>query len=161
MCIDGFYGFKYSEQTEIETIFRIDPIQVIYEAVDKHYIFEDPSSSNIDIVGVIKPREELFNKIVDMNLNSIKEIKLINMIKEDISISDLVSNSPLSNQDTFKLLKFLDLAELISIEKNYSNTSNTTTQTQKMLIDPLGDKTVILSESNIKVQISESIKKIH
>jgi len=161
MCIDGFYGFKYSEQTEIETMFRIDPIQVIYEAVDKHYIFEDSSSSNIDIVGVIKPREELFTKIVDMNLNSIKEIKLINMIKEDISISDLVSNSPLSNQDTFKLLKFLDLAELISIEKNYSNTSNTTTQTQKMLIDPLGDKTVTLSESNIKVQISESIKKIH
>ena len=41
-CIDGFYGFKYSDQTEVETIFRIDPIQVIYEAVDNNYIFEDP-----------------------------------------------------------------------------------------------------------------------
>ena len=159
-CIDGFYGFKYSDQTEVETIFRIDPIQVIYEAVDKHYIFEDPSTSNIDINGLIRPREELFTKIGDMNLNSIKEIKLINMIKEDISISNLVSNSPLSNQDTFKLLKFLDLTELISIEKNYSHTSNTTTQTQKMLLDPLGDNTVLLSESKIEEQISDAMKKI-
>jgi len=159
-CIDGFYGCKYSDQTEVETIFRIDPIQVIYEAVDKHYIFEDPSTSNIDIDGLIRPREELFTKIGDMNLNSIKEIKLINMIKEDISISNLVSNSPLSNQDTFKLLKFLDLTELISIEKNYSPTSNTTTQTQKMLLDPLGDNTVLLSESKIEEQISDAMKKI-
>ena len=159
-CIDGYYGFKYSDQTEVETIFRIDPIQVIYEAVDQHYIFEDPSASNIDIDGIIRPKEELFTKIGDLNLNSIKEIKLINMIKDEISISDLVSGSPLSNQETFKLLKFLDLTELITIEKKYSNTSNTTTQTQKMLIDPLGDKTVLLNETNIEEQISEAIKKI-
>ena len=159
-CIDGYYGFKYADQTEVETIFRIDPIQVIYEAVDQHYIFENPSESNIDIDGVISPKEELFTKIGDLNLNSIKEIKLINMIKEDINISDLVAGSPLDNQDTFKLLKFLDMTELISIEKKYSNTSNTTTQTQKMLIDPLGDKTVLLNETNIEEQISEAIKKI-
>ena len=159
-CIDGYYGFKYSDQTEVETIFRIDPVQVIYEAVDKHYIFEEPSDSNIDIEGVIRPKEQLFTKISDLNLNSIKEIKLINMIKDDIGISELVSGSPLSNQETFKLLKFLDMTELISIEKNYSNTSNTTTQTKKMLIDPLGDKTVLLNETNIEEQMSEAIKKI-
>lgn len=149
-CIDGFYGFKYSDQTEVETIFRIDPIQVIYEAVDKHYIFEDPLSSNIDIDGLIRPKEVLFTKIGELNLNSIKEIKLINMIKEEISISDLVTASPLSNQDTFKLLKFLDLTQLISIEKKYSSPSNTATQTQKNLIDPFSDKTVLLDEPNIK-----------
>ena len=159
-CIDGFYGFKYSDQTEVETIFRIDPIQVIYEAVDKHYIFEDPLSSNIDIDGLIRPKEVLFTKIGELNLNSIKEIKLINMIKEEISISDLVTASPLSNQDTFKLLKFLDLTELVSIEKNYSSSSNTATQTQKNLIDPFSDKTVLLNESYIEKQISEVIKKL-
>jgi len=159
-CIDGFYGFKCSDQTEVETIFRIDPIQVIYEAVDKHYIFEDPLSSNIDIDGLIRPKEVLFTKIGELNLNSIKEIKLINMIKEEISISDLVTASPLSNQDTFKLLKFLDLAELISIEKNYSSSSNTATQTQKNLIDPFSDKTVLLNESYIEKQISDVIKKL-
>ncbi len=159
-CIDGFYGFKYSDQTEIETIFRIDPIQVIYEAVDKHYIFEDPLSSNIDIDGLIRPKEVLFTKIGELNLNSIKEIKLINMIKEEISISDLVTASPLSNQDTFKLLKFLDLTELVSIEKNYSSSSNTATQTQKNLIDPFSDKTVLLKESYIDKQISDVIKKL-
>ena len=159
-CIDGFYGFKYSDQTEIETIFRIDPIQVIYEAVDKHYIFEDPLSSNIDIDGLIRPKEVLFTKIGELNLNSIKEIKLINMIKEEISISDLVTASPLSNQDTFKLLKFLDLTELISIEKDYSSSSNTATQTQKNLIDPFSDKTVLLKESYIEKQISDVIKKL-
>jgi len=159
-CIDGFYGFKYSDQTEVETLFRIDPIQVIYEAVDKHYIFEDPLSSNIDIDGLIRPKEVLFTKIGELNLNSIKEIKLINMIKEEISISDLVTASPLSNQDTFKLLKFLDLTELVSIEKNYSSSSNTATQTQKNLIDPFSDKTVLLKESYIDKQISDVIKKL-
>ena len=159
-CIDGFYGFKCSDQTEVETIFRIDPIQVIYEAVDKHYIFEDPLSSNIDIDGLIRPKEVLFTKIGELNLNSIKEIKLINMIKEEISISDLVTASPLSNQDTFKLLKFLDLTELISIEKDYSSSSNTATQTQKNLIDPFSDKTVLLKESYIEKQISDVIKKL-
>jgi serine/threonine protein kinase len=159
-CIDGFYGFKYSDQTEIETIFRIDPIQVIYEAVDNNYIFEDPLSSNIDIDGLIRPKEVLFTKIGELNLNSIKEIKLINMIKEEISISDLVTASPLSNQDTFKLLKFLDLTELVSIEKNYSSSSNTATQTQKNLIDPFSDKTVLLNESYIEKQISDVIKKL-
>lgn len=159
-CIDGFYGFKYSDQTEVETIFRIDPIQVIYEAVDKHYIFEDPLYSNIDIDGLIRPKEVLFTKIGELNLNSIKEIKLINMIKEEISISDLVTASPLSNQDTFKLLKFLDLTQLISIEKKYSSPSNTATQTQKNLIDPFSDKTVLLNESYIEKQISNVIKKL-
>jgi len=100
--------------------------------------------------GLIRPKEVLFTKIGELNLNSIKEIKLINMIKEEISISDLVTASPLSNQDTFKLLKFLDLTELVSIEKNYSSSSNTATQTQKNLIDPFSDKTVLLDEPNIK-----------
>jgi len=159
-CIDGFYGFMYSDQTEVEAIFRIDPIQVIYDAVDQHYIFEDPLSTNIDIDGLIRPKEVLFTKIGELNLNSIKEIKLINMIKEEISISDIVTSSPLSKLDTFKLLKFLDMTELISIEKNYSSTSNTATQIQKNLLDPFSDNTVLLNESNIEKQISNAIKKL-
>ena len=158
-CTEGFYGFRYSDTTEVETIFRIDPIQVIYEAVNRHYVFNDPSTSNIDIDGIIKAKEELITKINDLSLNSVKEIKLIDLIKEDIAISDVMSNSPLSQSETFKILKFLDLAELISIEKKYTQTGNTT-QTKKMLIDPLGDKTVLLNETKIEEQITEALKKI-
>jgi len=159
-CIDGFYGFMYSDQTEVETIFRIDPIQVIYEAVDKHYLFEDPSSTEIDIDGQIRPKEVLFTKIGELTLNSIKEIKLINMIKDEISINDIVNSSPLSKLDTFKLLKFLEMTDLISIEKNYSSTSKTVTQTQNNLLDPFSDNTVLLNESIIEKQIDEALKKI-
>jgi len=158
-CFDGFYGYKYSEQTEVETIFRIDPIQVIYDAVSQHYIYDDHSTTNIDIDGIIKPRAELKDKIYDLNLSSIKEIKLASMINDDCSISEIVTNSPLEQSETFKFLKFLDLSELISIDKNYPQAGNTT-QTKKMLVDPLGDKTVLLNESIIAEEINEGLKKI-
>ena len=158
-CSEGFYGYKYAEQTDVETIFRIDPIQVIYDAVNQHYIYDDPAVNNIDIDGVIKPKEELKNKICDLNLSSIKEIKLANIISDNSSISDIIANSPLDQPETFKFLKFLDLSGLITIEKSYTQTGNTT-QTKKILIDPLGDQTVLLNESIIEEEMNEGLKKI-
>ena len=158
-CFEGFYGYKYSEETDVETIFRIDPIQVIYDAVNHHYIYDEPSINNIDIDGIIKPKGELSTKIYELNLSSIKEIKLANMLNDDCNISDIITNSPLDQPETFKFLKFLDLSELISIEKSYTQTGNTT-QTKKMLIDPLGDKTVLLSDSIIAEELNEGLKKI-
>ena len=158
-CFEGFYGYKYAELTEVETIFRIDPVQVIYDAVNQHYIYDDPSANSIDIDGIIKPKDALSNKIYELNLSSIKEIKLANMLNEDCNISEIISNSPLEQPETFKFLKFLDLSELISIEKSYSQTGNTT-QTKKMIIDPLGDKTVLLNETIIAEEMNEGLKKI-
>ncbi|MGI9534231.1 MAG: serine/threonine-protein kinase [Thermodesulfobacteriota bacterium] len=158
-CFEGFYGYKYAEHTEVETIFRIDPIQVIYDAVSQHYICDNHSASNIDIDGVIKPKDELNNKIYELNLSSIKEIKLANMINDDCSISDILDKSPVDQSETFKFLKFLDLSELISIEKSYVQTGNTT-ETRKLIIDPLGDKTVLLNESIIAEEMNEGLKKI-
>ena len=160
-CEKGFYGFQYSDETEVDTIFRVDPIQVIYEAVDKHYIFNEEAMDNsLNLEGQIVAKDTLERKIKSINFGSIKEIRLANMVKDQVEISEIIENSPLDKQETFKFLKFLDLADLISIDKNYSSQPKKSGKNQTMFLDPLGDKTVVLSETLIKEQIGEELKKI-
>ena len=160
-CIEGNYGFEYADQTEVETFFRIDPIQIIYDAVDKHYIYEEIlQDNNLNHDGIIKPNKELTEKISELSLSSVQEIKLANILSEKITINEILSESPLDHQDTFKFLKFLDLAQLITIEKNKSSTKKLNKKQKTAILDPLGDKTVILSETDIEEQLNEALKKI-
>ena len=160
-CEKGFYGFQYSDETEVDTIFRVDPIQVIYEAVDRHYIFNEENVDNsLNLEGQVIAKDTLEGKIKSINFSSVKEIRLANMVKDQVEISKIIENSPLDRQETFKFLKFLDLADLISIDKSYSTQPKKSGKNQTMILDPLGDKTVVLSESIIKEQIGEELKKI-
>ncbi|MGI9534649.1 MAG: GumC family protein, partial [Thermodesulfobacteriota bacterium] len=146
----GFYGFKYSSQVEVNSIFRIDPIQVIYDAVNNLYIYDAPSSNDSYNLGFIKSKKELKSKIKELKLiSSIKQIQLAELIESNGYIKDIVTNSPLEQDETFKFLKFLELAELITIEHSENN------QTDE---DLLSESIILVSENDIEKRINDKIK---
>ncbi|MGI9534994.1 MAG: polysaccharide biosynthesis tyrosine autokinase, partial [Thermodesulfobacteriota bacterium] len=151
---EGFYGFKYSSQIEVNSIFRIDPIEVIYDAVNHLYVIDDQTSTDSYLDGVIHPKEGLQTKLSELKLTSINQIKLANMIEDNCTISSIVGNSPLKPDETFKFLKFLELAELISVEHSINQQPN------DLLIDPLDDNTFLVNENVIEERINDEIKKL-
>ncbi|MGI9533708.1 MAG: DUF4388 domain-containing protein, partial [Thermodesulfobacteriota bacterium] len=155
--LEGFYWYKDSEVDEIESDFKIDPLQIIYDAVNLYYVY-DPSSYENDIDGIIHTEEEFIHKIHDLNLISNKQFKLASMIKENSSIKYVIDNSLLKEDETFKFLKFLELSELISIERIYADISDAK-HTDESVFDPFGESTLIINEKIIKEQFNSDIKK--
>ena len=95
-------------------------------------------------------------KIEELRLESVKQLKLASMIEENTSISEIVDTSPLKKDETFKFLKFLELSELISIKVRQSDSEDSE---DKTVIDPLSDNTVIISEKILNDQIDHELKK--
>ena len=141
--LEGSYKYDYSDDDGIDSKFRIDPIQIIYEVVDNHYVY-DPVASENDLHAVVHVREEIYDKLNDLKINSVKQIKLANMIKENYRIGEIIDNSPLKQNETYKFLKFLELSELISIERSTIETSESISD--EIIFDPL----FMLNESIVK-----------
>jgi len=114
----GDYRFIESNNINPETdiIFNINPLQVIYDAVDGNIFLEDYDLNDNEITGTIYPSLN-FNKVREIKLSSNNQYKLIEYLRDPVPVQDTILKSPLDNPKTLKLLKFLKLVQFIRIEK--------------------------------------------
>lgn len=161
-CEVGFYGFKYTSNFNLEATYKINPIQVIYEGVNRfinngqipHNTFYDMNSSMI-------PDQDIREELKKLVFNSPRELKLANLLNEELPLKRIISVSPLNANDTLRFLYFLYLADLVEIRSKNSTPKNTK---QPKDITPTYDKTKILSEQEIErlteqVSLRERLRK--
>lgn len=154
LCNEGNYSFISFEKPKKENIYNINPIQIIYD-------MSKTGSLNPKIIDSENLKNELWitpTKVFDfeidkIQLSSLKEIKLSNIITEQISLSEVLINSPLNKEESIKFLNFLYLCKLINIadssnEKVYEKEIN--------YYQSLQEETTVLMSKN---EISENIKK--
>jgi hypothetical protein len=121
----GKFYYKDTNMLRLEVMYNINPLQVIYDAVDKSVI-EDLEVTSL--LGrddtVISRRWGLAQDITTLKFSSTKELKLANSVKKAKTVGDLIHMSPLDEQDTRKFILFLQLAEFIDLKDKDSVDEN-------------------------------------
>lgn len=113
--IDGSYRFVYTDGIDTDTCYHINPIQIIYDAIDSYIYLEPYDFREYNSGGNIYPSLNM-NKVSDIRFSSSKHYKLIDMLRKPLSINQILSNSPMDREHTLKMLQFLKLAQFIRIE---------------------------------------------
>lgn len=119
----GKYYYIDTQDLNLEVIYNINPIQVIYDAV-KRSILEDRNITDLisDDTTSITPGPNITNELSNLKLASPKELKLANLLRKDQAISDLIDKSPLSEEETYDFLYFLKIADFIDLKsENFNN----------------------------------------
>jgi hypothetical protein len=153
----GKFYYKDTNMLRLEVMYNINPLQVIYDAVDKSVI-EDLEVTSL--LGrddtVISRRWGLAQDITTLKFSSTKELKLANSVKKAKTVGDLIHMSPLDEQDTRKFILFLQLAEFIdlkdkdSVDENIEDIVTTGERLDKDYAEDLEEFT----ESDIKIEIN-------
>lgn len=149
---NGNYKFIEDHKLNPDTFFRVDPIQVIYDAIDNNIITDDLELEEGELNGTLYTSEKLKQKTSELSLSSSRQYKLVNMLRSSVNISNLISTSPLDRNDTVKFLKFLLLAQLIKIEKQRS--------VKKTYIESSVD-TIPLNDEEIESELKKISNKIN
>ena len=162
-CKSGFYGFKNTGNFTIEAMYKINPMQVVYQAVTRFIgNVEIPHNSFYDMNAAIVPSPDMKEELENLAFQSTKELKLIDLIRGQLSFKEIISRSPLNASDTSRFLYFLSLAGLVEIDgKNFIFEDN---KRLKEDITLTSDKTELLTEQEIKelreqVSFRERLKK--
>ena len=146
---NGNYSFISFDEPETENIYSINPIQIIYDLIKKGAL--NPKKINPDKLAKeywITPKDTFDTEIDKIKLSSLKEIKLTNLISEQISLSEILINSPVDKDASIRFLNFLYFCNLIQIndsenEKIYEREINYYQSLQE-------DKTVLMSKEEIR-----------
>ncbi|MBI2487323.1 MAG: protein kinase [Deltaproteobacteria bacterium] len=148
-CKSGFYGFKNTGNFTIEAMYKIHPMQVIYEGVNRFIRNgEIPQNSLYDMNSSIFPNPDMREELKNLVFQSTKELKLLDLIRGRLSLKEIISMSPLNPSDTLRFLYFLSLAELVGIRgENFIFEDK---RQLKKGITPTSDKTELLTEQEIK-----------
>ncbi|HSE83838.1 MAG TPA: protein kinase [Thermodesulfobacteriota bacterium] len=116
-CKSGSYRFKNTGNFTIEAMYKINPIQVVYQAVTRFIRnVEIPNSLLCDVNSAVVPSPDMKEELKNVAFQSTKELKLIDLIRGQVSLKEIVSRSPLNARDTSKFLYFLSLAGLVEID---------------------------------------------
>jgi len=147
-CEVGFYGFKHTSNFNFEATYKINPIQVIYDGVSR--IIKNgqiPHNSFYDMNSSIIPCSDMGEGLKKLIFNSPRELKLANLLREELTLKSIISASPLNASDTLRFLYFLYLAGLVEIPSKNAPPKNTK---QPKDITLTYDKTQILTEQEIE-----------
>ena len=152
-CKKGSYRIIKTTTPSSEPIFKINPMQVIYEAINKFYedknLFNRKKFKN----GVVFKASDNFNdELNKLTFTTVKHFKLANNISENNKVGDIIKKSPLNKNETFKFLFFLEKAKLIEMEDSKINNS---IENEKLSTDPFKDDTVLLTDDQIEEIKSE------
>ncbi len=163
-CKTGFYGFKNTRNFAIEAMYKIHPVQVIYELVNRFIKNgEIPQNSFYDMNSLIVPNPDMREELKSLVFQSTKELRLVDLVRGEHSLKEVVSMSPLNASDTLRFLYFLSLVDLLKIEGGNSKFEDRRKHDRKDDTPP-SDKTELLSENELKrlkeqVYFREQLKK--
>ncbi len=117
----GKFYYTDTNLLKLEVMYNINPLQVIYDAVEKS-IVDDSEISNLlnNNNTIISRRWGLAQDIATLKFSSTKELKLANSIKKAKSIGELISISPLDEENTKRFILFLHTAEFIDLRDESS-----------------------------------------
>lgn len=121
----GKFYYKDTNMLNLEVMYNIHPLQVIYDAVERSVIEDQQISSLLKKDGTILSRRwGLAQDIATLKFSSTKELKLANLIKKAKTVGDLIEISPLDKENTRKFIFFLHLAEFIDLNDEHSEDEN-------------------------------------
>lgn len=121
----GKFYYKDTNVLNLEVMYDIHPLQVIYDAVERSVIEDQQISSLLKKDGTILSRRwGLAQDIATLKFSSPKELKLTNLIKKAKTVGDLIEISPLDKENTRKFIFFLHLAEFIDLIDEDSEDEN-------------------------------------
>ena len=121
----GKFYYKDTNILNLEVMYNIHPLQVIYDAVERSVIEDQQISSLLKKDGTILSRRwGLAQDIATLKFSSTKELKLANLIKKAKTVGDLIEISPLDKENTRKFIFFLHLAEFIDLNDEHSEDEN-------------------------------------
>jgi serine/threonine-protein kinase len=121
----GKFYYKDTNMLRLEVMYNINPLQVIYDAVDKSVIEDTEVTSLLGSDNtIISRRWGLAQDISTLKFSSTKELKLANSIKNAKTIGDLIGMSPLDEENTRKFILFLQLAEFVDLKDKDSVDEN-------------------------------------
>lgn len=117
----GKFYYTDTNLLKLEVMYNINPLQVIYDAVEKS-IVNDTEISNLlnNNNTIISRRWGLAQDIATLKFSSTKELKLANSIKKAKTIGELISISPLDEENTKRFILFLHTAEFIDLRDESS-----------------------------------------
>jgi len=133
----GKYYYIDTQDLNLEVMYNINPIQVIYDAV-KRSILEDRNITDLisDDTTSITPSPNITNELSNLKLASPKELKLANLLRKDQAISDLIDKSPLSEEETYDFLYFLKIADFIDLKsENFNNAKDVSNDEKQKYLD--------------------------
>ncbi len=123
--LNGKFYYKDTNMLNLEVMYNIHPLQVIYDAVERSVIEDQQISSLLKKDGTILSRRwGLAQDIATLKFSSTKELKLANLIKKAKTVGDLIEISPLDKENTRKFIFFLHLAEFIDLNDEHSEDEN-------------------------------------
>ena len=123
--LNGKFYYKDTNTLNLEVMYNIHPLQVIYDAVERSVIEDQQISSLLKKDGTILSRRwGLAQDIATLKFSSTKELKLANLIKKAKTVGDLIEISPLDKENTRKFIFFLHLAEFIDLNDEHSEDEN-------------------------------------
>ncbi|MCH6575037.1 MAG: serine/threonine protein kinase, partial [Bacteroidetes bacterium] len=123
--LNGKFYYKDTNILNLEVMYNIHPLQVIYDAVERSAIEDQQISSLLKKDGTILSRRwGLAQDIATLKFSSTKELKLANLIKKAKTVGDLIEISPLDKENTRKFIFFLHLAEFIDLNDEHSEDEN-------------------------------------
>jgi len=114
---EGNYRFIYADSIDAETYFHINPIQIIYDAIDSYIYVEDINLKELEIEGTVFPTKH-YDKISELKFSSARHYKLADMMKNPNTLDILASKSPLDKRHTLEFLQFLLIAQFVTIEED-------------------------------------------
>lgn len=114
---EGTFIFTYTDSINTDTYYHINPIQIIYDAIDSYILLKPYDFRDYNSGGTVYPSSNM-GKLSDIVLSTSRHYKLADMISEPVSLSYILLESPLDREDTLKFLQFLKLAQFIRIEFN-------------------------------------------
>jgi len=121
----GKFYYKDTNILNLEVMYNIYPLQVIYDAVERSVIEDQQISSLLKKDGTILSRRwGLAQDIATLKFSSTKELKLADLIKKAKTVGDLIEISPLDKENTRKFIFFLHLAEFIDLNDEDSEDEN-------------------------------------
>jgi curved DNA-binding protein CbpA len=109
--INGKYVFKSGDEFADRIVsYHVDLSKIIYEGVSRYIDVESLEEMNPTIVVDPKLKSDINN----LGLKP-KELRFVQLLKENATVRDVLEGSRLDRQETLKLLYFLSLFKLVKI----------------------------------------------
>ncbi len=113
----GFYRFYKSGNFFQKILYKIHPLQIIYEGINKYVDREKILNLLEERGSLIIGRDDINSQIGNLTLSSPQELKLIDILKDKPRLEEAISKSPISIDETLKFMYFLNSTALIEFRR--------------------------------------------
>ncbi len=112
---EGHYKFHYTDSIDVDALFHLNPVQIIYDAIDSHIFLGDIDLDTNELTSTIYPTLN-FDELDKIIFSTSKEYKLVDMMRGPVELKEVMKNSPVGSQKTLNFLKFLKIAQFVRLQ---------------------------------------------